>query len=409
MATVKLNTTDFGTMLSKVSKCTAKGGLAIIAELVEMRLTDGILSLRTTDTRNTMVLRKSGVAGDNFIATIPIDVFANIVNKTSKEEVTLTIDDKAVTLVGNGTYKFPLTIEGDAPVIFEPLKPLAEPETKQTLKRAELLEAMKYTCSTIGSPFVYPAVSGYYFGDIVMTSDMTTCSYYNQKFFEKPVMFYPTTLELLKEVDDEQIMFLRQGRKIQFISSSCLIESVVHSDLEEFPADILAAYFHNKNDDGSDLDMHKITCSKAEAKGILDRVSFFVDMKSEFGATVLDFTKNGLVISDRGGKAVETLPIKSENEIKEVSCYIGVNEFQKALEVDESGDEIALSYDGLSFVRVDTDKVARVVALIDPGDIDSAIDFGNTADEVLSTDAEVAAEPTFAEAVEGDLMADIVW
>lgn len=367
MATVKLNTKEFASMLSKVSKCTVKGGVSIISELVEIRLASGVLSLRTTDTRNIMILRKNGVAGDDFVATIPLEIFEKIVSKTSKEEVTLEVDDKAVHLTGNGTYHFALTIEGDTPVTFEPLKMLEDPEVKIQFKKADFLEALKYTGDFVCSQYVDPTLSGFYFGEHVITTDLCNCAYLHKKFFDNDIMFYPPTLALINEIDDEQVMFLKKGRKIQFISSTCLIDSIMHSDTENFPVEEFNGYL--KDDFGS-----CVTISKSEATQILDRVSFFVDMKSEFGATLLDFKPEGVAISDKGGKAAELLSIKEPVNFSEYTCYVGAQDMIKALSF-EGEDDIKLWYANPTALRIESGNITRILALLDPNDLEGAINF----------------------------------
>lgn len=387
MATVKLNTKEFASMLSKVSKCTVRGGVSIISELVEIRLAAGVLSLRTTDTRNIMILRKSGVAGDDFVATISLDVFEKIVSKTSKEEIELKVDDKSVQLTGNGVYHFPLTIEGDSPVTFEPLKMLEDPEVKKQFKKADFLEAIKYTGDFVGSAYVDPTLSGFYFGQNVITSDLCTCGYLHKKFFDDDIMFYPTTLALLNEIDDEQVMFLKKGRKIQFVSSTCLIDSIMHSDAENFPAEDFNGYLTEAFDSC-------VTISKSEATQILERVSFFVDMKSEFGATLLDFKSDGIAISDKGGKAAEVLAIKEPINFVPFTCYIGAPDMLKALNFD-GDDEVKLWYANATALRVESGNVTRILALLDPNDLEGAVDFGAmdaTAEAAADFGGEVAEE-----------------
>lgn len=383
MATVKLNTKEFSAMLSKVSKCTSKGGMALLAELVEIRLAGGVLSLRTTDTRNVMILRKSGVSGDDFVATISIDVFDKIVSKTSKEEIELTVDDKAVHLKGNGSYHFPLIIEGDNPITFEPLSMISDPEVKKQFSKADFLEAIKYTGDFVGSAYVYPTVSGFYFGQNVITSDMCTCCYLHKQFFDSDVMFYPSTLALLNEVDEDTVMFLKKGRTIQFISSTCLINSTIHSDTENFPVADFGDYLTEEF--GS-----SITISKKEACEILERVSFFVDMKTEFGATLFDFTEEGVNISDRNGKASERLSVKDVVNFVPFTCYVSAMDLLKVLNI-EGDDEIRLWYANPTALRIESGNVTRILALLDPEDIETVnFDYSSTTDSQVEANTESA-------------------
>lgn len=407
MAKVKLNTKLFSSMLSKVSKCTNKGGIDLLSELVEIKLSAGILSLRTTDTRNIMVLRQPGIEGDDFEATISIDVFEKIVSKTSKEEIELSIDDRSVELRGNGTYHFPLTIEGDEPVTFPPIKVLEDPDVKQQFSLKKFLDVLKYNGPFVGSPFVDPTLSGFYFAeDSVISADTCTCCYLNEKFLDEPFMLFTSTLSLLSELTDDQVLFVKKGRKIQFVSSTCLIDSSVHTDQEEFPKEDLDKYLDTEL-------TSSIKISKKDAISILERVSLFVDMKTEFGATIFDFTEKGVVISDKGGKASELLPYKDAVNFQPFQCYVAAGDLIKVLDID-GDDEISLRYADPTVLRIDVGKVTRVIALLDPGDLDNADDFVAAMDKESAAAAEDFAEASIDEPVQspevvGDALSDIAW
>ena len=393
MAKVTLNTREFASMLNKVSKCTSKGGIALVAQLVEIRLNNGTLSLRTTDTRNIMILRKSGVAGDDFVATISLDVFEKIVSRTSKEEIELVVDDRSVQLKGNGVYNFPLTIEGDEPVTFPRIGMIEDPEVKKQFAVKDFLDAIKNNGDFVGSPFVDPSLSGFYFGDNVVTSDLCTCCYLHRKFFDTPVMLYPTTLALLNEISDENVIFLKKGRKIQFVSSTCLIDSVVHSDVDNFPVDDFNQYLTEQFGSG-------VTISKKAAVEILERVSFFVDMKTEYGATIFDFKEDGIVISDRNGKASEVLPFTNPVNFQPFVCHVPAIDLIKVLDI-EGDDEIVLWYANPTALRIDVNNVTRILALVDPDDLDSVAEMqvspSSEAAEVDSAESTYSPEDEFAD------------
>lgn len=401
MSKVILDTKEFASMLSRVSKCSVKGGVDILAELIELRLNNGVLSLRTTDSRNIMILRKSGVEGDDFVATISLDVFEKIVSRTSKEKIELVVDDRAVELRGNGVYNFPLTIEGDEPITFKPLELLDSPDLKKQLKVADIRKVIAVNGGFVGSPFVYANISGFYFSDNAVSTDSIACSYLRKKLFEdEPIMLYPQTLQLVADMTEEDVTFIKKGNSIQFVSATCLVSSVSHSEIDEFPIEGLNNYLNSEF-------TSNVTISRKAARDILDRVSFFVDMKAEFGATVLDFTEAGITITDRRGKASEVLPYSNPVNFEPYTCFIPAADFMKILDLD-GDDNVKLWYGNDDAIRVDSGDITRILALLSDNDFDNGVDFGSDESQEASQLDEAIPDVEFSE-VESDNLSDIQW
>ena len=380
--TITLNTKEFSSMLSKASKCSTKGGVAIIAELIEIKLVNGVLSLRTTDTRNTMILRKSGIEGADFAAVINIGVFEKIVSKTTKENIQLTVDDKCVELKGNGSYKFELAIEGDTPVQFEPLMLIQQPEIKEELSLQTMKDVVKYCAAFVGSPFVDPTVSGYYFNARgAITSDSYAACFYNKPLFHQPMMLYASTMELISSWDDEKVVFLKSGNQIQFYSNTGLLSTTVHPHIDDFPADGLSDFLT--------MDYAaKVGVSIKAAQESLDRVGLFINDKAGNGSIMASFEDSGLALSDKGGNADERLPYVEGSCYSPFLCQISAPDLSKVIDVDKS-DNVVISYGNDTAIRVDFTDLVRVLALSE--DTIEGQDFGVVEDDTPAITPEAPA------------------
>lgn len=412
MSKITLNTQQFNSLLSRAVKGSAKGGIDMTADLLEIKMRNGMLSLRTTDTRNTMVLKMAvpGVS-DEFVAVIQIEQFQKIVSKTSKETIELNITDSAVELRGNGTYKFPLVIEGDAPVALAPIPLITDAEITQTLSKKEIATIVANNGAFVGSQFVDPAISGYYFGpEAVITTDFIGCCYYKKKFFSEPIMFYPTTLQLILELEEDDITFLKKDRHIQFYTQTGLIDSVTHLDVDAFPAEDLMAYIKDAYTAG-------VTVSKKQTKEVLERIGLFVDMKTEFGAADMVFEADGIHLSDKRKNANEVIPYKqaadSSQTFKPFSGTVPTMDLIRVLNI-EGEDDITLWYDCEQAVRVDVENTTRVLALLDEEQLDSSSAFAQAeaarmAEAEAAEQADINAATTFADVAQPVSMEDVEW
>lgn len=398
-STIKLKTKDFADMLSRASKCTLRNSPDILAGLVEIKLKNGVLSLRTTDTRNKLVLRKSGVEGEDFNTVISIAVFEKIIAKTTKEEITLKVDDKAVTVKGNGTYCFERQTEGDSPVEFEPIALISDPEVRVEFETAQLKNIIKYNGGSIGSAFVDPTISGYYFGDSdVMTTDGYNACFYHKKIFDTPVMLYDTTLALLNEFDDDKVVFLKKGTHIQFYSASGLLTSYIHQYTDEFPAEPLLAFL-----DG--VHPSSVQVAVKDMKEVLERVMLFVSEGSEDGTATMSFEEGKIVFTDKAGKVNECVTFKDAKNFKPFLCKVSVPGLLNMIDIDVS-DDITVNFGNEVSIRLDVSDITRVLALSnDDSDTEDIFEEAvNAPSEELSKDTEIGDLPTTDES-----LSDIEW
>lgn len=400
---VKLKTKEFADMLSRASKCTLKSSPDVQAGLVEIKLKNGVLSLRTTDTRNKLVLRKSGIEGADFNTVIGIPVFEKIISKTSKEEIILTIDDVGVEVKGNGTYKFERMMEGDMPVEFEPISLIADPEVKVEFETKLLKDIIKYNGDSIGSAFVDPTISGYYFGDNdVMTTDGYNACFYHNKLFDTPVMLYDTTMALLGDFEDEKVVFLKKGTEIQFYSASGLLTSHIHQYTDEFPAEPLSAFL-----DG--VHPSSVSVSVKEAKEVLERVFLFVGDNNNDGVATMSFEESGIVLTDKAGRVNEVIAYKNPKNFKPFICKISIPGLLSMVDIDIS-DEISVNFGNEVSIRIDVGDITRVLALSDDDSASGDTDIFETAQESPSveSDEDIGTLEEFEASSEGSL-ADIEW
>ena len=370
---VKLNTKEFSSMLSRVSKCSIRGSLDILAECVEIKLDNGVLSVRTTDTRNSLIVRKSGVEGSNFDAVILLGLFGKVVSKTQSEQIELVIDDTCVELNGNGTYKFERQVEGDQPVRFEPISLIDNPEFSVDFSLTDVKDVVKYNGEFVGSPFVDSTVAGYFFGDNAITTDGYNAGFYRKRVFSSPntLMLYETTFLLLSDFVDDKIKMLKRGDKIQFVSSDALLTTMVHQYSKDFPVSELSEFLQ-------DAYPNMVVISASATKATLERVLLFIDNKSDEGIALMSFDSNGIAINDNRGRVNEFIPYKSAQSAGSFSCRVSVPDLIKMMDVG-GDDEIRFSYGNERSVRFDSGELTRILALhnepdnLDVGD--GSVDF----------------------------------
>ena len=405
MTTIKLNTKMFASLLSRAAKCSLKNSVDMLAELIEIKLKDGVLSLRTTDTRNTLVLRMPNVTGDDFSAVISVTLFEKIVNKTTKEEIELCVDDTAVTLKGNGTYKFARPIEGNQHIEFSSIPLISEPDIRVEMKLADIRNALKYNGNFVGSVFVDPTIAGFYFGENVVTTDGYNACFLKTKFFENDVMLYESTVNLLDEFDGDSVVFLKKGKHVQFYNSTALLNTVDHQETENFPNEELSKFLEDTFESG-------VTISVKEAQSVLDRVMLFVDGRLGSSAAILSFEESGIVVTDKGGSVNEIISYKNPVNFKPFTCKVSAPDFNKALNIDVS-DDIILRYGNEISVRLDVGDVTRILALVpDEEDTDISAAFSEEAQNI-SEETEIGDEPPFdlgAETADtADSLSNIEW
>jgi len=384
-----IRTEEFSNTLSSVFGCGKEGSIDPLAGVIEIKVKSNALSLRTTDNRDTFIVKMTKTNEDGSIElskvdcedfTVAIDKgrFKELIDRTNLDEITLTITDRAVELKGHGIYKFERPIEGDEPIKFEPIAAIKDPELNVPLDVKELQSIIQAGNKFVAGQYVNPVSNSFYFGTNVVTTDGTVACFYQKELLPEPLLLHASTVELLSKVKENNLTLVRKGRQIQFLGNYTMINSVVHQNLDEYDAESLFSYLDTKFVSGVTIDVKS-------SKELLSRVNIFVDNTTAKGSAQFSFEESGITIAEIRGKAEEVLPYTDAVNFKPFICYANLKDLINVIEFKDAGT-VTLWYGDENAIRVDSGDIVRVMALTGGEEMegDMAEIFENEKKDVLA-------------------------
>ena len=255
-----------------------------LTELIGIRLSDGNLKLYTTDMTNFLTVTIDKVS-------VEADKFGKLINKMTCTEIDLSVKDENLVVKGNGTYKLPLMTDEEGVVEFPvdetPFKNIGE------VQLTSILSAYNINRAALAKTFEQPALTGYYCGDNVVTSDAIVITFNRFQMFkdQEDMLISPQMMQLLTLNSSEKIEFGTSGDDLVFCGEGVEVRGPQLSGIEEYPINEINAYLDIAFDSVCKI-------PKELMLDVLDRLSLFITPFDKNGA-YFTFGRTGITVHSK--------------------------------------------------------------------------------------------------------------
>lgn len=345
-------------LVIKAGKGIGNNKLIPITSLMGIKADGEWITITTTDGTNYLYIKEK-LDSEEFNVTIDADKFSKLVSKLTCENVTLTLKDKSLEVVGNGTYNIELPLDESGELIDypNPLETFDEADSEKTVLDLSTIQLILNSVKpSLAETTSVPCYTGYYFGENVIATDSFKIASLDRKLFSTPTLLSREFVDLLSILDTEPIRVLLKNNVIVVKSYNCDIYGRVMNGIEDFQIDAISKLLE------SDFD-NVCKVSKQELLQVLDRLSLFVNMYDK-NAITLNWTPLGLEISSKTQSGIETLNYLDDNEtFTPFECLVNISLLQAQVKA-QSGDEVEIYYGKSNCIKLKDIDTTYIVALL---------------------------------------------
>ena len=346
-------------MMNKVNKGAGNNKLLPLTSMLHINLNDKVLSLTTTDMNNFITIKETGINGDNMDVVMPLDTISKIVAKTTTDTVTIEYNDGFVKFVGNGTYSLPISVDEEGNNVVFPEYNFPEVYDEETINYADVRSVIDNNSACLSTDLSTPCLTGFYFGDNVITTDSVAICINKTKMFKNPVLLSPAVVNLLGLFTAEKITTRRSGDKIEFISPNVIVCGSVMNELEDYPATAIESYLDAKF-------INSCKLNKSSLLGILDRILIFVDEVYDNFIANITFSDKGMLIQNKNNTANEIVNYVSVSEpIKEsYNCSINLVILRNMINACKNDNiTVYFGHEENVCVKLEDNDIVKIIAL----------------------------------------------
>lgn len=335
---VTLETKVLKNLVTRVMKGVGNNDSVMRTCWIGIKCSGNTLGMIAWDGENYLEVSEDKIKCDDFKVTVTANTFAQLISKTTSENVTLELKDKYLLVKGNGNYKLELPVneEGELDNYPELVFDSGMGKTVK-VKLSCIVTGIQSNKISLAKTPEMPHLMCYYFGDSIYSTNNMTAAQTNTDVFGQPVMLKADLVNLVATMEQEEIDCCVADNRILFSTPKTKVLGYCNEDKEAFEESILEGL-----QGLFDLE-YPSSCvvETAQLVGILDRIMLFVKAKEE-GIRVL-FTKNGIQFYNKEDSVNELLPYKQSNNFKEFETKLQLDVF-KELITNVCGDSCHIQY-----------------------------------------------------------------
>ena len=359
---MKVVTSRMKEAVNKAIKGAGFNNLIPITSMIGIKLSDGKLRLITTDMTNTLCIIIDKVAGDDMDITVDADKFGKLIAKTTSEDIDLSVKDDILYVKANGTYKIPLISDEEGLVTFPAL---SETKGKTTnVKLTSIMQAYNINKSALAKTLENPALTGYYCGDMVISTDANVITFNDFKMFEQdePLLISPQLMQLLTLNKQEDIKLIADKTLLTFIADDMVVQGAVMEGIEDFPADDVKAYLDEAFTSSCKVPKDLLLAT-------LDRLALFIEPYDKNGA-YFTFGRKGINIHSKKDASTETINYVESKDFEPFVCCVDIPMLKEQLQANPD-DTVKICYGNENALKIESGKVTQVIALLEDEDLDN--------------------------------------
>lgn len=300
---VKLETKLLKNLVTRAMKGVGNNDSMMRTCWIGIKCANNELSMTTWDGENYLQVIEDKVMCDDFKVTVTADKFAQLISKTTCENVTMELKDNYLKIKGNGDYKLELPVDDEGELDNYPELTFDTAKAqKLKIKLSAIVWALEGNKLSLAKTPEIPYLMSYYFGDCVLTTNMVTGSMSEINVFGQSMLLKAELVNLVATMENEDIQVYILSDRIAFETPKTLIVGYCNEGKEEFEENTLEPL----NELFSTEQPASCVVDKAQLLGILDRILLFVKTKEE-GVRVM-FTKDGIQFYNKEQSINELLP-----------------------------------------------------------------------------------------------------
>lgn len=348
--------------VNKAIKGAGFNNLIPITSMIGIKLEGGKLRLFTTDMTNTLCIIIDKVSGEDMDITVDADKFGKLIAKTTSEDIDLSVKDDILYVKANGTYKIPLISDEEGLVTFPGL---VETKGKTTnVKLTSIMQAYNINKSALAKTLENPALTGYYCGDMVISTDANVITFNDFKMFEQdePLLISPQLMQLLTLNKQEDIKLIADKTLLTFIADDMIVQGAVMEGIEDFPADDVKAYLDEAFTSSCKVPKDLLLAT-------LDRLALFIEPYDKNGA-YFTFGRKGINIHSKKDASTEVINYVESKDFKQFICCVDIPMLKEQLQANPD-DTVKICYGNENALKIESGKVTQVIALLEDEDLDN--------------------------------------
>lgn len=348
--------------VNKAIKGAGFNNLIPITSMIGIKLEGGKLKLFTTDMTNTLCIIIDKVSGVDMDITVDADKFGKLIAKTTSEDIELIVIDDVLSVKANGTYKIPLIADEEGLVTFPAL---SETKGKTTnVKLTSIMQAYNINKSALAKTLENPALTGYYCGDMVISTDANVITFNDFKMFEQdePLLISPQLMQLLTLNKQEDIKLIADKTLLTFIADDMIVQGAVMEGIEDFPADDVKAYLDEAFTSSCKVPKDLLLAT-------LDRLALFIEPYDKNGA-YFTFGRKGINIHSKKDASTEIINYVESKNFEPFMCCVDIPMLKEQLQANPD-DTVKICYGNENALKIESGKVTQVIALLEDEDLDN--------------------------------------
>lgn len=352
--------------VNKAIKGAGFNNLIPITSMIGIKLSDGKLRLLTTDMTNTLCIIIDKVAGDDMDITVDANKFGKLIAKTTSEDIDLSVKDDVLYVKANGTYKIPLISDEEGLISFPDVTHnySTPPEKWTGVKLSSIMQAYNINKSALAKTLENPALTGYYCGDTVISTDANVITFNGFKMFawDFPILISAQQMALISLFKEEDIKVTCDPERIIFVTNTQIVEGSLMEGVEDFPANEVNAYL-----DEAFTSSCKVP--KDLLLSVLDRLALFIEPYDKNGA-YFTFGRKGINIHSKKDASTETINYVESKDFAPFVCCVDIPMLKEQLQANPD-DTVKICYGNENALKIESGKVTQVIALLEDEDLDN--------------------------------------
>ncbi|MDD3039718.1 hypothetical protein [Bacteroides sp.] len=355
-------------LVSKAIKGASNNKMIPITWLIAIELKSNTLTLTTTDATNNLKVLAKDIQGEDFYVVVQADIFSKLVAKMTSDNISLTVKDTSLEVVGNGKYnlEIPLDEEGNGIVIRDKNIEWDMEQTTTNLKTIKTMLTVNKV--SLAKTMEVPCLTAYYVGENILTTNGFKACASDLKVFAQPVLLPAELVDLLAVIDKDNIIVRQSDKYIEFCTENVIVRGAkLNDELKNFPVAGMQGYLSANFPNSCKI-------SKSQLLAVLDRLLLFITPYDKNGL-YLTFTEKGLQISSKQSTGIEEILYTAPATITPFTCCINIELWQP--QVSAIAEENIEIYFGHSkAIKMVSGEVTQITALLED---DRVTDNGPTA------------------------------
>lgn len=355
---ITLKTETLQNLVNKAVKGMSDNKMLPITEMIGINISGNKLSLVTTDGRNKVEVLDTIENSSNEELGIAVKGadFSKLVQKTTSQNITLTVEDNKLEVKGNGNYTFPLLTDEDGELV-KLVSIVPEGVDIQEVNVADLKNSYLLNKESVATTMETPAYTGFYYDENgSITTNSMKISYVKSKTLTNPVLLYASFVELFALLEDEKAQVIQNNSDIYVKTNTVILKGSKMDELSEFPVSNIKPFLEQ------DME-HKVRVNKQALLDLLERISIFVKPYDKNGIRI-DFTSKGMAIWTIKGDSNEVLPYSGSDNVVDHTVKVDVTNF-KALVSSNPEEEVTIHYGSPVALKMTFGNTIQIISLQD--------------------------------------------